>query len=348
MSVCLRSLLTLSVVALLGPSAAPARGAALTPGNILIIQGSNLIREVRPTGAAVQTFVLSNPAGPGPRTDTVRDAAVLPDGRLATFDGTGQPRLGLLDPVALTYGGPAILGWSTTNTLLGGGIATLGTAAFVTDMQTFGSPLEVLNGLIRYDTATGLAARFASGIDFIDVAVGGDRLVYGLPGGFFPAGVEVRVYDPGTLGLVRRVDLSGTGPDGVFAIAVNAAGEFFAGSGSPGSSVISRHAPDGRALGSLTLPGTGIVGLDLDGDGNLVAISADGRVFLTTEALATFAVIREVGGAPDLNVAFVPRLAGSAVPEPASAVLAALGFGALIAGSVRGKRSRPPARALPR
>ncbi len=325
-----------------GLAAHPARGAPLTPGNVLVIRGDlgpDTVLEFTPSGVLVQTLVVPNPAGPGPRSDTIRDAAVTADGRLAIFDGTFNPFLNLLDPATGTSQSFTLSGWSTTGTFLGGGIAIFGDSAFATDMRTFGSPDQVLNGLIRFNTVIGAGQRFADGTDFVDVAVGFDGLVYGLPSGVFPGRRAVFVYDPNTLQELRRVVLSGTGPAGVFAVAVNGDGEIFAGSGNisgVSNSIITRHAPDGQLLATLILPGTGIGGLDLDGSGNLVAISANGLVFLTTEDLTSFATLTSVGPGFDRNVAFVPRSA--IVPEPASLLLAACGAGMVLLRSLSAGR----------
>jgi hypothetical protein len=286
----------------------------------------NTVREFTPSGVLVQTLATPPPPEPG---DTIRDAAVTADGRLAIYNGTFNPALTVLDPATGSFQNFTFPGWSTTNTLVGGGIATLGNIAFATDMNTGSGPE---NGLIRFDTVTGAGQRFAAGRDFIDVAVGFDGLVYGLHTIFFPGGHDVAVHDPVTLQQLRDVTLAG--PE-VFAIGANTVGDIFAGT----RDGISHYAPNGQILASLTLPGTGIVGLDLDGSGNLVAISADGRVFLTTEALTSFTPLLNTGGGLDLNVAFVPS---PAVPEPASLALAAFAVGLILLRSLicRGQESK--------
>lgn len=305
-----------TVLMLLGGfGAGSACSSPLTPGNILVLKddfGSQpgVVRELTLLGALVQAFNVATS-----ETSGLRDVAVTGNGSLVIYNGTFAPTLTLLDPatgVASNFNSP---GFSTTNTLVGGGIAASGKYAFATDKATGSTSQSLLNGLIRFDTVTGDSQRFGGGKDFIDVSVGADGLAYGLHTTFFPGGHDVEVYDRLTLQLVGSSTLGGPA---VYAIAANGAGEIFGGT----EEGITRYSPTGQALNSLDLPGNGIVGLDLDGFGNIVAISADGLVFITTESFSSFSNILDIDPSADHNVAFVSRV----VPEPGSLILACCGL----------------------
>lgn len=202
---CVATVLTL----LLSIGGSPACSSSLTPGNILVLKDDfgtqpGVVRELTPLGALVQTFDVATSEFTG-----LRDVAVTGDGSLAIYNGTFAPTITVLDPATGVTEDFSSSGFSTTSTLVGGGIAALGNYAFATDKATGGALPSQLNGLIRFDTVTGDSQRFGGAKDFIDVAVGTDGLAYGLHTTFFPGGHDVEAYDRLTLQLVRTSTLAG-------------------------------------------------------------------------------------------------------------------------------------------
>jgi hypothetical protein len=210
--------------------------AAFDPQNLLVVTGSTL-REYTPAAALVQSFDIPYP-GTGD-TETPRDVVVGPDAQAHVYNGSLNPYLSSLDPVAGTWTHLTLPGWSTLNVVGYGGVGSYNQYVFASDMSTFDGPE---NGLIRFDTSTGTSVRFADGVDFTTVTVGLDGQVYALGGTFSDT---IRVYDPNTLALLRTVPQPDPDPRG---LAVDAAGDLFT---SDWNGHVYHSDPNGNVLADL-------------------------------------------------------------------------------------------------
>ncbi|MFO0890068.1 MAG: hypothetical protein U0790_13125 [Isosphaeraceae bacterium] len=209
-------------------------------------------------------------------------------------------------------------GWSTANNLTYGGIDLSGQYVFVTDTFTYGGEDR---GLVRFDTATGTAERFAADYDFWDLDVGPDGLVYGLTGS------EVRVYDPATLELVKAVALPGYS-DNNREVAVDSSGDLYIGTL---DQQILHYDPDATTLKGSLLLTYGLYDMDIASDGRIVT-GAWGTMTLTDTSLSWQSNI-SINSAGPVFVAFghIPTAGGPYWAEEGGSVTLD-GSNALLAG----------------
>ncbi|MEN3001750.1 MAG: hypothetical protein ABDI19_07920, partial [Armatimonadota bacterium] len=249
-----------------------------TPGNILVsVYDRAVVYEYTPSGVRVQTIPVPYP-GVNYGSEYVRDLVVGPDGNLHVYNGTFDPYLSTYNPYTSTWVHRTYPGWSTANVVGIGGITAYQQFVYVTDMFTFGNGgQDVARGIVRFNLADSSGVRFADTIEFIDLVLGWDGLLYALD-----ATQRVYVYDPVNLNLLRRITLSRS----VRAIAVNAAGEIF---GVPlFDPVIYRFNQNGTVVDSLNTGFNYMTDIDLSVDGKIVVGSWFGNVFLTDESLDQF------------------------------------------------------------
>ena len=175
---------------------------AVVPGNLLV-STENTIYETTTDGQIVGVFPAQYPGGTYPATEYARDIAVDDDGIVHLFNGTFSPYMSSRDPaLALpTWTHQTYPNWKTVNNGSYGGIDTHLNQVFVTDMLTD-------NGVVSFDTESGVAFRFADGTDAIDLTVGLDGLLYVLSPGGSPNGRTIDVYDPQTYSFIRSIDLT--------------------------------------------------------------------------------------------------------------------------------------------
>ncbi|MGI8978357.1 MAG: dockerin type I domain-containing protein [Pirellulaceae bacterium] len=241
--------------------------------------------EYSPSGTRVNdTSIQPVAGGDYPTRDLVVDAS----GKVHIFAGTAEPSLTTIDAL----GGPRIdtteSGWSTAAAGGTGGVARFGQYVFVTDMAT-GSGADLQNGLIRFDTTTGpfTPVRFGGSLDYTDVAVGGDGLLYGLAAG------QLEVYNPETRAFIRTVTLPGLNtPVG---IAVNSTGEILA---VAGNNTIYRYDSSGVLIRSVVTTGASLSDIDLSAEGGLIASGLTGDVVVLDEALMDAPVKFSVSSTP--------------------------------------------------
>lgn len=252
--------------------------------NILVTMVPSLhnsrLREFSPAG--VQVGDISLPVGAG-GDEPVRDLIVDSAANVQFYNGTNEPILSTLDPRRGTFASHTTAGWSTVNVSSYGGIASIGNYIFATDMAS-GTEADLQQGLIRFDITDYSSARFATTLDFIDVTVGLDGLVYGLE--YTPVTLpdvptppyEVHVYNPATLAFIRTVTLAS--PQLPLAVVVNSQGNFFA---VLGDNLVYEFAPDGTFLRTLSTGGTKLNDLDISPEGQIIAAGATGSVVVMND-----------------------------------------------------------------
>ena len=261
---------------LLQPMVALGQGSGLLePGNIVVVS-DGAVREFTPGGRELQSITMSHP-NPGPQ-DVARDVIVYDNGSIGVFNGTFQPFLTTAAPDAQAGRlQPTCSGWSTVDRPHYGGIGRWQAFVFVTDMVTQNSVEARQSGILRFNLRDFSCTRFAAGVEFTDLAVGWDGLVYGLA-----PNKTIKVYDPSSLDFIRNI----IPPPGDFRrLAVNRDGVLYltAGNGS-----IQRLNPEGALIGAAVPSGATLIDIDLSEAGRIVLGSLEGRVLLTDESLSSF------------------------------------------------------------
>ncbi|HVS71673.1 MAG TPA: PEP-CTERM sorting domain-containing protein [Phycisphaerae bacterium] len=299
------------------------RGAALTPGDILLSTGQlgapSAVYEYTPGGTLVQTFPVT---APGPVDTAGRGVSVGSDGQIYLYDGTFSPALTVINPLTGALQSYRGIGFSTANNLTYGGVAAVGNYAFVSDMNTGGSPDT---GIVRFNVTDFTSERFASGTEFERVTLGEDGLLYGLNGDGFSGWPELYVWNPQTMELLRTVGLVGAD---IRAVAVAADGEIYT---TALDGYIREFTPDGTLVKTLQSKDDGY-DIALLPSGAIVA-SAWGTVVVTDTSLNSYS---------EWSIPTGPLFVASAtspVPEPATLLPAALGAVGILVSRRRRRNS---------
>lgn len=273
------------------------------------------LKEFTPAGALVRSVVVP----PGGAAEDARDLLLDTSGNVLIYNGTNDPYLSTYNLAGGTWAHRTHSGWSTTNNVSYGGVGLWGDYAFATDMRTYSETADQARGIIRFNRVDGSSARFADTLDFNDLTVGHDGLLYALA---WPR--TVYVYNPATMALVRSVGLpssiNGTSQD-YRGIAVNAAGEIFA---ATWGKQVHRFDSSGVVQASVTLTGpgggalfSGLTDIDASTDGQLVLGSFFGHVVQMTAAFTNVTYFS--GGSSSVFVAFGPD-GGPPPPPPQSSL----------------------------
>jgi hypothetical protein len=261
----------------------------LLAGNLLIdaqVPGQGAYNLMEYTQQGVQVSSHAVVAAPGGDLEA-RGLSVDPSGNVNIYDGTFSPSLATYTPAAGSFSFQSFAGWSTVNNISYGGVAAYKSFVFASDMSTAGAGDP--NGIVRFDSAGSGTVRFASGNDFIQVALGQDGVLYGLIGGG-----TVKAYDPNTLALLRTFTLQG-GPDSdIRSIAVDPSGQVISASW---GGFLAKYDSSGHFLASIQLPGQfgfgeNLLSIALDSDGQVAVGGRFGEIYLTDESLASVQTIQ--------------------------------------------------------
>ncbi|MGQ0598480.1 PEP-CTERM sorting domain-containing protein [Aquabacterium sp.] len=318
-----------ALLAALGATSVQAAG--FTSGNILVSNGS-AITEYTTHGDLVQSIATTYPGG-YPATEYARDLAMPDTNSLYLFNGTFQPYVSRYDVGSASWSNVSVPGLSSVNAVSYGGIAASAKTIFVADMMTYSG--GEAQGIVAIDRSTNTATRFATNIEPIDLSLGNNGLLYALSPGGSPDGRTLDVYNPDTLAHVQTIDLTkNLGWNEHKALAVDQKGDIFLANS---SGLIEHLDATGKLLGSLSPTcswsgspsGCSFTDVDIIADGTeLVLGTRFGEVFLVDTGLKNWTSFKTDG----MFVAFA-----SAVPEPSSYLLMALGL--LAMGVVRRKMS---------
>jgi len=212
---------------------------------------------------------------------------VGPSGNVNIYDGTFTPALATYTPTTNSFSFQTFPGWSTVGNITYGEVAAYKTFVFASDMATSGSGAP--NGIVRFDSAGSGTVRFASGNDFIQVALGQDGLLYGLL-----SGGTVQAYNPDTLAPVRTFTLQG-GPDSdIRSIAVDPSGQILA---ATWGGYLAKYDVQGQYLACIQFLnqygfGQNLLSVALDTDGQVAVGGTNGQIYLTNETLASVQTIQ--------------------------------------------------------
>ncbi len=260
------------------------------PGNILV-STDNVLHEYTPAGYHVRQAVI--PEAPG-CCGMSRDIIAIDNNNLAVFNGTFSPLISLYDVENEQWSDMTSQEWSTVNNGTFGGITYYGNAVFVTDMNTANGEA---NGIIRFDKAAGTSARYFSGTDYIDLALGLDNKFYALQNTY---GV-LDVIDPETMELVSSLELGHT--SGIRGTTANQNGHIFAASWDGN---IYHYDSAAQLVDSFNTGINNLYDIDINESGFLVIGSKFGEIAVTDESFSFFNIIDIEGSFNGTFVAFVP------------------------------------------
>jgi PEP-CTERM motif len=326
--VCARGIAGIAI-GLIATTSFSARGAALTPGDILVSSTTDLstsiLREYTPTGTLVQTF--SVPVAPG-GDSYIRSIATDTAGNVQIYNGTFNPFLTTLNPTTSSFTNHTTSGWSTINDIYFGGLVVNGNFAYATDMATAGTGSP--NGIVRFDLTNFSATRFASGPangsgDYTQVGLGLNGKLYAPWPGGSPVGDNIDVINPVTM---TKTTITLPFLFQVSGVTADQAGNIYA-VGALGDGHIYKLDSNGNVLASISTGFTGLTGLELNNAGQLLTSSNGGEVIMTNTSFTQLSSF-SVGSQITTFDAFVTP--PSVVPEPASLTLMAIGLGVVAFG----------------
>jgi hypothetical protein len=267
----------------------------------------------QPTGFPVP--ILQQPGTDGPARGIGYEAS----GAIQIYNGTNTPILTTYTPGSTTPfsnhsatknvvdGNP--IGWSTLPTKYYGGLAVDGQYVFVTDMVTGSATPNDTRGLIRFDTANNYAAaeldtdaendtrtQMNLGVDFTDVSVGLDGIVYAVapPNSFDTnwALYEFNTSDPRNPNVfdqiaapIDLVDPRTNKPlTNVAAITADGNGDLYVGTAN--SDLLKVNATDTTFIAAYPSPGYNATDLQFDANGDLLATSGRNVAILNENLVA--------------------------------------------------------------
>ena len=242
----------------------------------------------------------------------LQDIAVDEEGVVHIFNSNYFPQMTSFHSSTGAFSHMSFPGWDVAQNC--GGLATYKNFVYATDMAQISPGFP--NGIVRFDTAQNTANRFASGIDFIDLNMGLDGMLYGLWPGGTHGGSTINVYDPETMAFVRQlpvpVEYAGTNRS----IAVDQYGRIYM---CGNYAYVYRLSPIGavelRVDAKITNQGS--TDIDVDREGHLImAYPTTASVIVSDTSLTQFKSFRIVSLPPTgfispFFVAFSPPLDSS-------------------------------------
>jgi len=125
-----------------------------------IVAVNNSLRFFDRQGLLKSTVTVPWPAGSRPVSQTVRDVAVMEDGKIAVFNGTSTVYISIYNPGDGSWTHQIINNASASASDTGtGGLATVGSFVFISDLETSAGDAY---GLVRYDVNSGQIDRFGT------------------------------------------------------------------------------------------------------------------------------------------------------------------------------------------
>jgi hypothetical protein len=247
-----------------------------TSGGILV-SCENTLSEYTADGKLVQAIPVPYP-GSSPNTQLRMGDIVLDrSGEVEIYNGDFSPYLTSYNFKQSAWRNHTYEDWDTWGNNTQAGIATYANYIFVTD-RGLGQPPGT-GGMLRINLDDFSSQRFATTLEFRDLNIGLDGLLYAL------TDTQIYVYQPLSLSPVRTINLDSNVAFTVNSIAVNAAGDIFSGTN---NGYFYHFNPNGAVLKSLYVGpiGENVADIEVSPGGQIVAGNSYGRVFLTNESLS--------------------------------------------------------------
>ena len=279
------------------------------PVNLLVTASTGMfgvpktLIEYNPNGGIVASRAI--PANPASGQVYARDVDVTATNKVVVYNGTDPAAVSIFNGTDWThFNYPGLSAYEEPNV---GGLATAGRYVFIPDMTMAGAGEP--NGVVRLDLTNMRATRFLEQVEYTDLTVGLDGMMYALMGELGP----IDVYDPATMELERRV-IPGGGMGSIIGtrgVAVNSAGNIFV---VGHNKTIYRLGPDGDVQASITLPDPpagGFFGptydIDITNNGQQLVIgSGSGHVIQMSAAFTNVRIFRAGSGATQVAFKEVP------------------------------------------
>jgi hypothetical protein len=253
-------------------------------GNLFLTQ-ANEILEYTPAGSFVGVIdQIPYPGNDNPQI--ARDLIVGSDGLVHVFNGTTDPRISTYDG---SWSHLANASWTISNVGSRGGIARYQDTVVATNEW-----INVADGLIAFDLASGTSQFFGSIDEYQDVTLGLDGYFHALTTSqsFFDR------YDPATLNLLDWInvpgDVGGRTPDYRAGVANALGWGFFV----DYNGFVDLVDTSDSVVATLDVGTSGLIDIDLDTDGTLILGTEFGQVVVTDENFSTLSSFDTGTGLP--------------------------------------------------
>lgn len=316
-------------------------GAAPIDPNNILVSVRHSIREFTPEGALVQVIPLNyggrNYPGNPPREEP-NDLVVDQYGVIDCFNGYWNPFLTRYSPASNTFTHKTFPGWSTIGSGTGG-LATYKNFVFATDKDTVPG---MAKGIVRFDVFNNSAARFATTIEFNDLNIGLNGLLYGLAS----SQGDIYVFEPTTMQMLRHI-VKPSNVDWINSIAADRRGRLF---------IAVRdgtiyHLNDSGSVQTARVTGfTGLRDIDIDDSDRLIVAQWNGNVLVGDTSLQgdfiSFLASDNNSAGQEISVSFaqtVPRPIGpiqTPTPTPSPLPTPVPAHNILVSVGNRGEVSR--------
>ena len=247
-----------------------------TSGNF-IVSCDQTLYEYTPDGRQVQAVIVPYPDTSLPIAHYMGDIVLDQSGEVEIYNGDTKPYLTSFDFIQSSWRNHTYSDWNTWGYHMQSGIASFDKYIYVTDKGLGEAPGT--GGILRINLNDFSSQRFATSLEFFDVTLGLDGLLYALSND-----KQIFVYQPESMQPVRTISLDSNVAFSVRGIAVNQSGDIFAGTY---NGYFYHFDKNGAVIKKLYIGpiGEGVGDIEVSPSGQIIAGNDYGRVFQTDESL---------------------------------------------------------------